>query len=397
MSDTPYRYRKRFLDCSKLTLEEAEQIGHHLAELQRDVNFHIGDLTRYCAARWPDTWHQIWPEWMSPGLIQRTAAVCKAYPHEKWREAEATYTIYMQNASAPDRLELIASHVEAGHTSDEARTATRQESSSRWLLAVDVSYTLHKWWHSGAGVEAAMSVSNWIERTITRIQRDFPKTPLTDLICCFDGANNHRKLLTEGWDDQYKGNRGPKDPELGQQLNLVRELLDGKGFCCASIEGMEGDDIMASCAARFPGRVTLLTQDKDVRQCLNDRCNILLDVEWKEDEETGEVAPIYKWVSAKSHTEEKGLTPEQFLEAQILMGDSVDGIKGAEGIGQKGAADLIIEFGSARAAVEAALADDNRIKEKKRAALIAFEPKLETTRKLVTLRTDCQIPGNTRI
>ena len=79
------------------------------------------------------------------------------------------------------------------------------------------------------------------------------------------------------------------------------------------------------------------------------------------------------------------------------MGDNCDGIKGAAGIGEKGALDLIKEFGTIEAVIEAAKADDKRIKPKKRESLIAFEEKLEVTRKLVTLRTDLAVPVNTRI
>ena len=124
---------------------------------------------------------------------------------------------------------------------------------------------------------------------------------------------------------------------------------------------------------------------------------MLLDVEWIEDETSGEMLPDYKWMSAKQHTEETGIPPEQWTEFQALMGDATDGIKGAAGIGKKGAADLVQEFGSVYAAISAAKADDERIKPAKRKSLIEFEPKLETTRKLVTLEIALTLPTNTRI
>ena len=108
----------------------------------------------------------------------------------------------------------------------------------RWLLAVDVNYFLHRFWHSGAGVESAMSVAGWVQRTVERLK----EKGLTDVACCFDAPDNHRKKLTEGWEDGYK-QRPPKDPELVQQLHLVRELLC-KEFACVSVEGMEADDVL---------------------------------------------------------------------------------------------------------------------------------------------------------
>jgi DNA polymerase-1 len=219
---------------------------------------------------------------------------------------------------------------------------------------------------------------------------------LTDVACCLDSKVNHRKELTGEWEDKYK-DRPPKDPELGQQLNLVRELLKEKGFACLLLDGMEADDCMASFAKQFPGRVTLLTQDKDCRQCLSEKCNMLLDVEWSEDPTSGEALPEYKWLSAKQHTDATGIPPEQWVEFQVLMGDATDGIKGANGIGEKGAADLVKEFGTVEAVIQAAKDGDERIKPKKRDALIEFEAKHEITRQLVTLRTDLQLPSTTQI
>lgn len=390
------RMRKRFLDCSKMTLEEAESYGNGLAEQQRDVMFQLGDLARYCKARWPDTWQQVFPEWLSPGLIDRVAGVAKAYPKEDDRQAEATYTIYMRNANHPDRIQRVQATVDAGLTSDESRKQDQQEKQDanrpRWLLAVDVNYHLHRHWYSGAGVEAAVRVSEWVQRTVERLQAK----GLTDVVCCFDAPNNFRKQLTKDWEDKYK-DRPKKDTELVQQLQLVRELLEGHGFACVSQDTFEADDVMASYARQFPGRVTLLSQDKDVRQCLSEKCNILLDIAWNEDETSGEMLPEYKWLSANGHTEATGVQPSQWAEFQAIMGDTVDGVKGAPGIGEKGAKDLIQEFGNLDAVLKAAREDDERIKPKKRAALLELAERLDVVRQLVTLQTDCEIPTNTRI
>lgn len=397
MSETVSEIRDVFWKLQNVGLEELESCGQQLAEYQRGIYWWLGDVARYAEARYPDTWNQIFPPWMSQGLIQRCIAVAKAYPNESDRNPLASWTTHMREANAPDRIARVNAHVEAGRTSDEARKTKRSSAPEhRYMLAIDVNYYLHRFWHSGAGVEAAMGVANWIDRTVTRLQKDFPGRPLTDVCCCFDAKTNHRKALTTEWEDGYKP-RPPKDPELAHQLNMVRDLLDGKGYCCASIDDMEGDDIMASLAEQFDGVVTLLTQDKDVRQCLSGHCNMLLDIEWLEDEHTGEVVPKYQWLSRLDHFEQTGIPPTHWTEYQCLMGDNVDGIRGAEGIGKKFAADLIQWFETAEGAIAAAKAEDDRITPRKREALIAFEAKLDVTRQLVTLRTDLPIPRNTRI
>lgn len=392
------RLKPLFLDCKGLTQEQLESFGEALAEQQRDVLWQIGDVARYAkyALKLGDNYSQVFPEWMSPGLIQRCEAVAVAYPKESDRNPLATWTIHAREANRQDRIQRVQAHVDAGRTSDEAAKANQEERAEskrqRWLLAVDVNYFLHRFWFSGASVEAAISVASWLQRTVERLK----EKGLTDVACCFDSKRNHRKELTTEWEDKYK-DRPPKDPELGHQLNLVQELLQGHGFACIQFDGMEADDVMASLAKHFPGRVTLMTQDKDCRQCLSDKCNMLLDVEWVEDGTTGDHMPDYKWMSAKKHTEETGISPERWTEYQAIMGDNVDGIKGAIGIGTKGAADLIKAFGTVEACIEAAKGDDERIPPAKRKALIEFEPKLAVTRQLVTLRTDLPISTNTKL
>ena len=394
------RMRKRFLDCSEMTMEEAESWGKELAETQRDIMFQLGDLYRYCEAKFGEEHVQVWPEWISPGMLQRAAGVCRAYPTEEHRQIEATYSQFMQNASRADRQERLKAIVDEGLTTDESRKASKEERANdnrpRWLIAFDLHYIVHRNFYAGAGVETAMQVAGWIQRTVERLK----EKGASDVLCAFEGMNNFRKSLTEGeeWaDSRYKGNRGPKPHDLLQQLQLVRELLNGLGFCCMSSDSHEADDVLASAATQFPGKITIVSGDKDLNQTLCDRVNILRDVEWVENEQSGELQPEYKWWTAKMLFEETGLTPLQYVESQVLSGDSTDAIAGCAGIGVKGAADLVKEFGTVEAVIQAAKDGDPRITAKKRESLIAFEGKHEVTRQLVTLRTDLQLPSTTKI
>lgn len=395
------RMRKRFLDCSGMSMEHAASYANELAEAQRDVMFQLGDLYRYCEAKFGEEHVQVWPEWVSPGMLQRAAGVTKAYPNEQDRQHEATYSQYMQMAGKPDRQERLASIVDKGLTTDESRKANDEElplSDRRWLLAIDVNYHLTRMWASGAETEAAKEVSEWIKRTVDRLK----EKGLTDVVCCLDSRSSFRKELTKDWEDNYKP-RATKDPELAQQLHLIEGMLSG--FCCAKQDGFEADDLLASYAKQFDGRVTLLTVDKDMRQCLSAKCNMLVDVEWSEDPASGDMLPEYKWITAKDHmegctyngTSVAGISPSQWTEFQALAGDSSDGVSGAAGIGAKIAADLVKEFGTVEAVIQAAKDGDPRITQKKREALIEFEGKHEVTRQLVTLRDDLQLPSTTRI
>lgn len=388
------------------TIEELTDYGDQFAYLQRGVPWWIGDVARYAQARWPETWHQVFPEWVSPGLVDRCKGVAKSYPNEADRNPLCTWSQHMQMAGKPDRKQLLEEIVAKGLTTDESRKAP-ETARTRWLLAIDVNYHLHRHWFSGAGVEAAVRVSEWIQRTVERLK----KKGVTDVVCCFDSRQSFRKELTAEWEDKYK-DRPPKEPELVQQIQLVESLLTGAGFRCVKVDGFESDDLLASYAVQFAGNVTILSQDKDMKQCLSGTCNMLTDVEWAEDPTGGEKLPDYKWLSAKQHTDATGLLPSQWHDYQAIWGDNVDGIKGAPGIGEKGAKDLILEFGTLDAVIDATRDEDirdqemwhptwipgrQRIKPKKREALMQLAARLDIVRQLVTLRTDVTIPMDTRI
>ncbi len=385
------------------SVETLEQYGEYLAQLSHGLNWFIGDLVIFAERKLgPEHYHQVFPAWCSPGLADRCKAVAKAYPPET-RNPLATWSIHMREANHVDRIQRVQAHVDAGRTSDEAKEASRVERKRdphRWLLAIDVNYHLTRTWSSGAGVEAAKQVADWIGRTVDRLK----EKRLTDVVCCMDSTTSFRKQITEGWEQPYKP-RAKKDHEHAEQLLLVEELLHRTGFCCVKKEGYEADDLMASYAAQFDGRVTLFTCDKDMRQCLRTGVNMLTDVTWTLDDATAQNMAEYHWVTTNDHlkgctyngVDVAGISPELWPEFQTLVGDSTDGVSGAVGIGAKTAADLLKEFGSIEATIQAAKDEDERIKPAKRKALIEFEPLLEDTRKLVTLGDDLPVPENTRV
>ena len=398
------RMKPLALDTDSMSVSEMERWGQDLTGLQAGINWWLGDLARAAKSKLgEENYSQAFPPEVSPGLIQRCEAVARAYPREEDRNPLASWSQHMTVAGKPDRIALVAAMVEAGQTSDESRKAAQERPESDrkpWCLAIDVNFHLHKFWFSGAGVEAAVGVASWIQRAVERLK----EKGLTDCVCCFDSRINNRKELTAGpeWEGERYKDRPPKDMELVQQIQLVHELLKGHSFACFSVDGYEADDCLASIAKQFQGRATILSQDKDCRQSLSETVNMLLDIEWVQDETSGEHLPNYKWLSAKQHTEETGIPPNQWVQFQALAGDSADGIKGATSIGKTGATSVIKEFGTVAAAIQAAKDNDERLISMTRGKLMAkslleFEAKAEITLQLVTLKTDLPIPTATRI
>ena len=409
-------------------IEDFEEMIGFLCELQRAINWQIGDCSLAVERQHPTKFHQAYPVWVSPDMVDRCKGVARAYSPEE-RNINATWTIHSQMAKRPDRVAAVQATVDAGQTSDEARRdppppqeeqkpetpavtpveeapaeapVEKPAEKAAWLLAVDVNYFIHTYYHSGAGVESASTFLQWLVRLINRLQET---KGLTDAVCCMDSRTNHRKALTADWEDKYKP-RSEKEADLIAQLNLAERMLKNWNLPVVSLPDMEADDLMASYAVQFDGKVTLLSGDKDMRQCLHARCNILQSVTWEENTETNIFMPVYKWISAKSHTEEGstyastkivGITPAQWPHFQALVGDSTDGIKGCQGIGAKGAMQLILAHGTVQGVIAACKDNQADLSETKRLAVLDFEEISETMLKLTTLRTDLDVPKTTKL
>lgn len=436
-------YEQGAVTLPDTTLEEMTIRCEMAANDQRGVFWWIGDMALAAERLFGEAAYQVWPEWVSPDMIARCKAVSAAYRIED-RNINATWSIHKNHAKHPDRIALVQAAVDAGQTSDEnrrepatpavsepasepvsespAETPKPATTAAGWLLAVDINYFVHRYFHSGAGVESAATFDAWLARLIERLR----EKNLTDVVCCLDSRTNHRKALTVGWEHGYKP-RAEKDAELAGQLNLAPALLKARNLPVISIDDMEADDVMASYAKQFAGRVTLLTQDKDMRQCLSAKCNILQDVTWEENPETGKSLPVYKWVKARWTEEQKaefekdptkkpkdttshvddgstyngtkvvGITPELWPHFQAIAGDATDGIKGCEGIGGKGAMDLVLAHGTVQNIIAACKDGSAKLSAKKIGAVLDFEPFAETMLRLTTLRTNLNVPMVTKL
>jgi DNA polymerase-1 len=146
---------------------------------------------------------------------------------------------------------------------------------------------------------------------------------------------------------------------------------------------MEADDVIATLAARAEREgmeVVIVTGDKDMVQLVTDRVTL-----WSPVGRTDE----YVRVDRPAVRQKWGVTPEQFRDVLALMGDTIDNIPGVPGVGEKTARELIAAFGSLDALYRRL---DEVKKPALRAKLGAHREQAFTSRELVTLRTDCELP-----
>jgi DNA polymerase-1 len=199
----------------------------------------------------------------------------------------------------------------------------------------------------------------------------------THLAVVFDASE--RTFRTE-IDPNYKAHRPPAPDDLAVQFPIIREVT--KAFNVASLElpGYEADDIIAAyaCRARDSGaQVVVVSSDKDLMQLVGDRVSML--------------DPIKQTVIGREEVIEKfGVPPEKVVDVQSLVGDSVDNVPGAPGIGIKTASALINEYGDLDALLERA----GEIKQqKRRETLIEYADQIRLSRRLVTLDCDTPLPA----
>src|SRR5215210_7449713 len=138
---------------------------------------------------------------------------------------------------------------------------------------------------------------------------------------------------------EYKAHRTSMPEELKVQLDHLDQILEAMNIPAVRAEGFEADDVLATLSKRLPGDVQLkiVTGDQDAMQLVDGKVKVLRTTRGvSETKEYGREEVI----------EEYGVTPEQIPDYKALVGDPSDNIPGVKGIGPKGAANLLEEFGT---------------------------------------------------
>jgi len=142
---------------------------------------------------------------------------------------------------------------------------------------------------------------------------------------------------------EYKANRTETPPDLLDQIPYIRRVLEAMRVPILEYRGFEADDVIGTLARigeKSGYEVVIVSSDKDMLQLVTDRVSMLNPA--KDD----------TWYDPAKVKEFMGVRPDQVADLLALMGDTVDNIPGAPGIGEKGARDLIERFGSVEAAME---------------------------------------------
>jgi len=189
------------------------------------------------------------------------------------------------------------------------------------------------------------------------------------------GATFRDKLF-----EKYKAQRQPMPDEMRVQLPFVRRLCEAMRLPILEVQGYEADDVigaMALQAAKKNLDVLVISNDKDMMQLVGKNVRTLRTGSG------GVKADII--VDEKKVEEILGVPPERVVDYMALLGDNIDNIPGAKGIGEKGAAELIKKYGS----VEKALDHADEVPNKRyREALQQQREQVMMSKQLATIATD---------
>jgi DNA polymerase-1 len=156
------------------------------------------------------------------------------------------------------------------------------------------------------------------------------------------GATFRDKLF-----EKYKAQRQPMPDEMRVQLPFVRRLCEAMRLPILEVKGYEADDVigtMAVKAVKYNLEVLIVSNDKDMMQLVGKNVRTLRTGSG------GAKGDII--VDEKKVRELLGVPPDKVVDYMALLGDTIDNIPGAKGIGEKGAAELINKYGSVESALD---------------------------------------------
>ncbi|HZV72897.1 MAG TPA: 5'-3' exonuclease [Conexibacter sp.] len=243
------------------------------------------------------------------------------------------------------------------------------------LLVVDAPSLLYRAWFAlpdsirgvdGMPVNALLGATN----AILRIVADHG--PRAVAICSGAEAARYRVQRFAG----YHADRPPVPDGLALQIARSPQLFEALGWTLAGTPELEADDLLHSYAlteVEAGGEALLMTGDRDMFQCAAPAVTVLYlktGVRGFEAMGPAEVEARY------------GIPPALVPDFIALRGDPSDGLPGARGIGEKGAADLLRRHGS----LEAALASPDGEKPRVAAALREQSDELRDFLAIATLQ-----------
>ena len=177
---------------------------------------------------------------------------------------------------------------------------------------------------------------------------------------------------------EYKGTRPPTPQLVIDALEPLTAIVKSLGIPVLMLPGFEADDVIGSMAKRSEREgfdVYMVTPDKDYGQLISEHIYQYKPGKGGENEV----------IDTKAVCEKYGIErPEQVIDMLAICGDAADNVPGVKGVGEKGAAKLLQQFGS----MEAIYEHLDALTPRQREMFAEAQPHMALSKTLVTIKTD---------
>jgi DNA polymerase-1 len=188
----------------------------------------------------------------------------------------------------------------------------------------------------------------------------------------------------------YKANRLAMPEDLASQMPYIRRLCEAFNIPVINAPGYEADDVIGTLARKIADQklqAVIVSNDKDMCQLVSDPYVVCMRTNSQVVKRKEYVPPI-EWCDEAWVEKKFGVPASKVVDLLGLMGDSIDNIPGAPGIGAKGAVQIITQFGS----IEAALDRWEEVKHKTYRESLHNNPDLiRQSRELARIRLDLDV------
>lgn len=250
------------------------------------------------------------------------------------------------------------------------------------LLLVDGSSYLYRAFHAMPDLRAVPGDPNSpatgaIRGMINMMQALRREVRADYAACVFDAPG---KTFRDDWYPEYKAHRAPMPDDLRTQISPIHQVVRLLGWPVLCVPDVEADDVIGTLARTAAGQgieVIVSSGDKDLSQLVDEHVTIIDTMSGKRRDVAGVTA-------------EFGVPPSLMVDYQTLVGDAVDNVPGVDKVGPKTAAKWLTQYGSLDALIAHAAEVKGQAGENLRRAL----DWLPQGRRLVTIRTDCDLAGH---
>ena len=187
----------------------------------------------------------------------------------------------------------------------------------------------------------------------------------------------------------YKANRDDMPSDLASQIPYIVRVCEAFCIPILKMDGFEADDVIGTLAKKVADKgmqAVIVSNDKDLCQLVKDP-NIIAMRQNSQSVKRKVAVPAIEWCDEAWVENKFGVPPSKIIDLLGLMGDAIDNIPGAPGIGEKGALKLVKEFGSAIEAMENA---DKVTHKTYRESLLNNQDIIRQSLELATIH--CEVP-----